>query len=144
MNNSALFFAYPVVKYKSICLGGLTMPDNYITCREAKGSINISEEVISSLVRTAIAEVDGVAGLSNTAGAELAEFIGLKTVTKGVKVRFDDGVIIVDAIITVRYGCNIVNIARAVQDKVQPLVISTTGIEKTQVNVHVAGVEFDK
>ncbi len=144
MNNSALFFAYPVVKYKSICLGGLTMPDNYITCREAKGSINISEEVISSLVRAAIAEVDGVAGLSNTAGAELAEFIGLKTVTKGVKVRFDDGVIIVDAIITVRYGCNIVNIARAVQDKVQPLVISTTGIEKTQVNVHVAGVEFDK
>ncbi len=120
------------------------MPDNYITCREAKGSINISEEVISSLVRAAIAEVDGVAGLSNTAGAELAEFIGLKTVTKGVKVRFDDGVIIVDAIITVRYGCNIVNIARAVQDKVQPLVISTTGIEKTQVNVHVAGVEFDK
>lgn len=144
MNNSALFFAYPVVKYKSICLGGITMPDNYITCREAKGSINISEEVISSLVRAAIAEVDGVAGLSNTAGAELAEFIGLKTVTKGVKVRFDDGVIIVDAIITVRYGCNIVNIARAVQDKVQPLVISTTGIEKTQVNVHVAGVEFDK
>ncbi len=144
MNIFALFFAYPVVKYKSICLGGLTMPDNYITCREAKGSINISEEVISSLVRTAIAEVDGVAGLSNTAGAELAEFIGLKTVTKGVKVRFDDGVIIVDAIITVRYGCNIVNIARAVQDKVQPLVVSTTGIEKTQVNVHVAGVEFDK
>ncbi len=120
------------------------MADNYITCQESKGSINISEEVISSLVRTAIAEVDGVAGLSNTAGAELAELIGLKTVAKGVKVRFNDGVIIVDAIITVRYGCNIVNIAKAVQDKVQTLVVSTTGIENAQVNVHVAGVAFDK
>lgn len=120
------------------------MADNYITCQESKGSINISEEVISSLVRTAIAEVDGVAGLSNTAGAELAELIGLKTVAKGVKVRFNDGVIIVDAIITVRYGCNIVNIAKAVQDKVQTLVISTTGIENAQINVHVAGVAFGK
>lgn len=133
-----------MVKYKAVHLGGLTMADNYITCQESKGSINISEEVISSLVRTAIAEVDGVAGLSNTAGAELAELIGLKTVAKGVKVRFNDGVIIVDAIITVRYGCNIVNIAKAVQDKVQTLVISTTGIENAQVNVHVAGVAFDK
>ena len=120
------------------------MADNYITCREAKGSINISEEVISSLVRASIAEVEGVAGLSNTAGAEIAELIGLKSVTKGVKVRFVEGVIIVDTIITVCYGCNIVNVAKNVQDKVQTLLISTTGIEKAQVNVHVAGVAFDK
>ena len=30
------------------------MSDNYITCQEENGSINISEEVISSMVRTAI------------------------------------------------------------------------------------------
>lgn len=120
------------------------MADNYITCRETKGSINISEEVISSLVRAAIVEVEGVAGLSNTAGAEIAELIGIKTLTKGVKVRFVDGVIIVDAIITVCYGRNIVNIAKNVQEKVQILLISTTGIEKAQVNVHVAGVAFEK
>ena len=120
------------------------MADNYITCREAKGSINISEEVISSLVRASAAEVEGVAGLSNTAGAEIAELIGLKSVTRGIKVRFVEGVIIVDAIITVCYGCNIVSVAKNVQDKVQTLLISTTGIEKAQVNVHVAGVAFDK
>ena len=39
------------------------MNDNYITCQEENGSINISEEVISSMVRTAISEVEGVAGL---------------------------------------------------------------------------------
>ena len=120
------------------------MADNYITCREAKGSINISEEVISSLVRASIAEVEGVAGLSNTAGAEIAELIGLKSVTKGVKVRFVEGVIIVDTIITVCYGCNIVSVAREVQSAVAETVHSVTGIEKTEINVHVSGVEFDK
>ena len=120
------------------------MADNYITCQEANGSINISEEVISSLVRASIIEVEGVAGLSNTVGAEIAELIGLKTLTKGVKVCFADGIIMVDTVITVLYGYNIVNVAKNVQDKVQTLLVSTTGIEKAQVNVHVAGVAFDK
>ena len=64
------------------------MGENYITCREEKGSINISEDVIISMVRSVLSEVEGVAGLSNTAGAELAELIGLKSVSKGVKVQF--------------------------------------------------------
>lgn len=44
------------------------MGDNYISCKEANGSINISEDVISTMVRSSIEEIDGVAGLSNTVG----------------------------------------------------------------------------
>lgn len=120
------------------------MGENYITCQDDNGSINISEEVITSLVRSAIAEVEGVAGLSNTAGAELAELIGLKTVAKGVKVQFVDDRIVVDVIITVKYGCNIVSVAKNVQDRVMTAVQSTTGIEQAEVNVHVSGIAFDK
>lgn len=121
------------------------MGDNYIRCQEENGSINISEEVISSIVRSAISEVDGVAGLSNTAGSELAELIGLKTLSRGIKVQFDDNdKIVVDLIITVLYGCNIVTVARNVQDKVMNIVQSTTGIESAEVNVHVSGIAFDK
>lgn len=120
------------------------MGESYITCREEKGSINISEEVISSIVRAAIVEVEGVAGLSNTAGSELAELIGLKSVSKGVKVQFVDETIIVDAIITVAYGSKIVAVAQKVQEEVLNAVQSTTGIEHAQVNVHVSGISFDK
>lgn len=120
------------------------MGENYITCQAEKGSINISEEVITSVVKSAISEIDGVAGLSNTAGAELAELIGLKTVTKGVKVQFVDERIIVDVIINVMYGCNIVNVAKNVQEKVMSLVQASTGIEQSEVNVHVSGISFDK
>ena len=120
------------------------MGENYITCREEKGSINISEDVIISMVRSVLSEVEGVASLSNTAGAELAELIGLKSVSKGVKVQFEDGRVVVDIIITVVYGCNIVNVAKAVQDKILSVVQATTGIENAEVNVHVSGIAFDK
>ncbi len=120
------------------------MGENYITCSGELGSINISEEVISTIVKSAISEIDGVAGLSNTAGAELAELIGLKTISKGVKVQFVDDKIIIDIIINIYYGCNIVNTAKSVQEKLISVVQDTTGIEKADINVHVSGVAFEK
>lgn len=120
------------------------MGDNYISCKAENGSINISEEVISTMVRTAITEIDGVAGISNTAGAELAELIGIKTVSKGIKVQIVDDTIKVDAIILVRYGYNIVNVAKEVQNSVTEAVQAITGIDKAEVNVHVSGVAFEK
>lgn len=120
------------------------MGENYITCLEANGSINISEEVISSLVREAVSQIEGVAGLSNTSGAELVELIGIKTLSKGVKVQFVDSKVIVDAIITVKYGFNIVNVAKTVQEEILGVILSATGLEQAEVNVHVSGVAFDK
>ena len=120
------------------------MGENYISCQAEKGSINISEEVITDIVKSVVGEVEGVAGLSYTAGTELAELIGLKTVSKGVKVQFVDGRIIVDVIINVSYGSSIVSVAKEVQDKLLSTVQSVTGIEKAKVNVHVAGISFDK
>ena len=120
------------------------MPENYITCQEEKGSINISEDVIVSLVKSAVTEIEGVSGLSNAAGAELAELIGIKTVTKGVKVGFQDDTIVVDVIINVSYGSSIVSVTKEVQDKLLSTVQSVTGIEKAKINVHVAGISFDK
>ena len=111
------------------------MNDNYITCQEENGSINISEDVIYSLVRTAISEVEGVAGLANTAGGELAELLGLKTVTKGVKVQLDDNKVV---------GYSIVKVAQEVQEKIINVIQATTGFDKPQVNVHVSGLAFDK
>ena len=55
-----------------------------------------------------------------------------------------DDTIKVDAIILVRYGCNIVNVAREVQNSVTEVVQAITGIDKAEVNVHVSGVAFEK
>ena len=120
------------------------MGESYITCREENGSIDISEDVIATMVRTAVLEVEGVAALSHTVGAELAELIGLKTLTKGVKVQFVEDKIVIDTIITVNYGCKIVDVAKAVQEKLVGVIQSMTGFEKAEVNVHVSGIAFEK
>lgn len=120
------------------------MNDNYISCQEENGSINISEDVIYSLVRTTISEVEGVASVANTAGGELAELIGLKTIAKGVRVQLNDNQAVVDVIITVYYGYSIMKVAQDVQERVAEVVHETTGFEKPMVNVHVSGLAFDK
>ena len=120
------------------------MGENYITCRESNGSINISEDVIAGLVRSAILEVEGVAGLANTAGPEIAELVGIKTLTKGVKVQFVDGKVQADCMITISYGSNIMKVARAVQEKVLDAVQTATGLDQVEVNVHVTGIAFEK
>ncbi len=120
------------------------MGENYITCQESNGSINISEEVIASMVRNAVLEVEGVAGLANTAGAEISELLGIRTLTKGVKVQFVEGKVVVDTILTVSYGSNVVKVARQVQEKVLAAVQATTGLEQVEVNVHVTGIAFEK
>ena len=120
------------------------MNDNYITCQEEFGSIHISEDVIASLVRAAVAEVQGVAGLANAAGAELAELLGLKSVNKGVKVQLGEGQTVIDVIINVIYGSSILSVAQNVQDKVIEAVQASTGLGKPQVNVHVSGLVFEK
>ncbi len=120
------------------------MGENYITCREANGSINISEDVIAGMVRNAVLEVEGVAGLANTAGAEISELLGIRTLTKGVKVQFVEEKVVVDTIITVSYGSNVVKVARQVQEKVLAAVQATTGLEQVEVNVHVTGIAFEK
>lgn len=119
------------------------MPENYITAVAERGSINISDEVISVVVATALAEVDGVAGTGSTVGGEFAEFFGKKGGAKGVKVSFGEDVVCVDVMILVRFGCNIVSVAKKVQTEVCSAVESMTGI-KAEVNVSVSGVAFDK
>jgi uncharacterized alkaline shock family protein YloU len=120
------------------------MSDKYISIPHDSGSVNISEDVIIRLVQNAVSESDGVAGFAYTAGNELAELIGLKTVQKGIKVQFVDSSIVVDAIINVKYGENIVKVAQDVQNRVRALIVSTTGIEDAQINIHVSGISFEK
>ena len=118
------------------------MSDTYITRRMEKGSINISEDVVATLVKAVVLETDGVAELANAVGADVAELIGIKMNIRGVKVRFPDDRISVDVVITVKYGSNIVEVAKNVQEAVLAAVETSTGIDEAEVNVHVAGIAF--
>ncbi len=119
------------------------MPDTYISIPCEKGSVNISEDVVAVIAGTAISETEGVAGLSNTVGSEIYDFIGRRNVTKGIAVSFEGGKIVVDATIMVHFGVSIASIGEKVQCAVSSAVESMTGMSPV-VNIRVAGISFDK
>ena len=119
------------------------MPENYITSQTEKGNISISEDVIQVMVNAAVSEIEGVAGLSSVPGADIAEFLGIKSATTppSVKIAAENGQAVIDILIMVRYGVTVV--AKKVQDQVAASVEDMTGL-KTVVNVHITGIAFDK
>lgn len=120
------------------------MEISYITYNTESGSINISEDVVTGLIISSVKEIAGVSGLANSAGTEFAELLGLKTVSKGIKVQLVDSKVITDIIIMVKYGYNIMDVAKAVQESVREAIISATGIEDSEINIHISGIAFDK
>ena len=118
------------------------MADTYITKKYEKGTVNIAEDVVSNMVKSAILEVEGVSGLSNTAGAEIAELIGLKTIPKGLTIQTKDEKTIIDAVITVNYGYNIVDVAKKAQANIASVMETSIGIDALEINMHIAGITF--
>lgn len=119
------------------------MAENYITKQAENGTINISEDVIAVMVNAPVLEVDGIAGFSSPTTPELVELFGRKSTTKGIKIRFVDDRITIDVIVNVKLGGSITDIALRVQEAVCREIESVTGM-RAVVNVHVAGVVFDK
>ena len=61
-----------------------------------------------------------------------------------MKIAAENGQAVIDILIMVRYGSNVVSVAKQVQDTVTGAVESMTGMGAPVVNVHVSGVAFDK
>ncbi len=119
------------------------MPDTYFTIKDEKGSIHISEDVIAAIAGNALSEMEGIAAFSNTAGGELGELIGLRSVSKGIRVGFEENAIIIDITVMLRSAGSITEICKKAQDAVCVAVDSITGV-KPVVNIRVAGVSFEK
>lgn len=78
-------------------------------------------------------------------GADIAEFLGIKSATTppSVKIAAENGQAVIDILIMVRYGYGVTVVAKKVQDQVAVSVEDMTGL-KTVVNVHITGIAFDK
>ena len=106
------------------------------------GSIRIADEVVGIIAGLAATEVSGVAGMSGGLVGGIAEILGKKTLSKGVKVEVGEKEAAVDLYIIVEYGVRIPDIALRVQENVKRAIESMTGLEVVVVNIHIQGVGF--
>lgn len=106
------------------------------------GAIEIAPEVVGTIAGMAALEVDGVAGMSGDFAGGIAELLGRKSLTKGVKVFVSEHETSADVSIIVRYGVRIPEVAGEVQRNVRNAITSMTGLTVTSVNVFVHGVHL--
>ena len=106
------------------------------------GSIRIADEVVGIISGLAATEIEGVAGMSGGLVGGIAEMLGKKNLSKGVKVEVGEKEAAVDLYIIVEYGVRIPDIALRVQENVKRAIESMTGLDVVEVNIHVQGVGF--
>lgn len=108
----------------------------------ALGTIRIADEVVSIIAGLAATEVDGIAGMSGGIAGGIAEILGRKNFSKGVKVEVGEKEAAIDLYVIVKYGVRIPDVALSVQEAVKGAIENMTGLNTVEVNVHVQGVGF--
>ena len=106
------------------------------------GAVSIADEVVSVIAGLAATEIKGVAGMSGGIVGGIAEALGRKNLSKGVKVEVSEQEATVDLSLIVDYETRIPDVAWAVQDKVKRAIETMTGLAVVNVNIHVLGVSF--
>lgn len=111
---------------------------------ENLGEVKIADEVVAIIAGLAAMEVDGVASMSGNATRELISKLGMKSLSKGVKVDVLEGIVTVSLKLNLKYGYNVMDICQKVQEKVKAAIENMTGLTVADVNIRIAGVDVSE
>ncbi|NBI27610.1 Asp23/Gls24 family envelope stress response protein [Chengkuizengella marina] len=106
------------------------------------GHIQIAPEVVEVIAGLATVEIEGVAGMSGGFAGGIAELLGRKNLSKGVKVEVGEKEAAVDVSIIVEYGYRIPDVSHEIQQNVKNGIESMTGLQVVEVNVHIHDVHI--
>ncbi len=104
------------------------------------GEVQIADEVVAIIAGLAATEVDGVFAMNGNITNELVGKLGMKNLSKGVKVTFAPDSVTVFLALTLEYGYSIPKTSRLVQERVKLAIENMTGLKVSEVNIRIAGV----
>ncbi len=108
------------------------------------GTVKIADDVVAMIANLAASEVDGVSSMVGNVTNELMSKVGVKNLTKGVKVDVFNKEVRCDIAVTLEYGYNIPATCQKVQEKVKAAIENMTGLTVVDVNIRIAGVNMQK
>ena len=106
------------------------------------GYVKISDDVVKIIAGMAAMEIQGVSGMTGGIAGGLAEKLGRKNLSRGVKAEVGEKEATIDIFVIVEYGAPIKDVAYQIQAKVKNAVENMTGLRVLEVNVNVQGVSF--
>lgn len=111
---------------------------------ENVGTVQIADDVVAMIASLAATEVEGVSAMAGNITNELMSKVGMKKLTKGVKVDILASKVRVNLAITMDYGYNILSTSQQVQNKVKSAIENMTGLTCTDVNIRIAAINMKK
>ena len=102
----------------------------YMTKELDNGTINVNEDVLTTIALAAVRDVEGVVSLKND--------------KKGIRVTLGEDSVEVECALVVLYGHSVMEIAKNVQNSVANAVESMTGFKVNHVDVNVSGISMGK
>ncbi|MCI8496034.1 MAG: Asp23/Gls24 family envelope stress response protein [Lachnospiraceae bacterium] len=108
------------------------------------GEVRIADEVVAIIAGLAATEVEGVSSMAGNITNELVSKLGMKNLSKGIKVDVLDNVVKVDVALNIRFGYGIPDVSLKVQERVKSAIENMTGLEVGNINIRIAGVDLEK
>ena len=106
------------------------------------GEVKIADEVVAIIAALAATEVEGVASMAGNITNDLIARLGMKNLSRGVKVDVLEGMVTVSLALVLQYGYNIMDVSAKIQEKVKAAVENMTGLTVADVNIRIAGVDM--
>ena len=108
------------------------------------GEVQIADEVVAIIAGLAATDVDGVDSLAGNMSNELVGKLGMKNLSKGVKVDVTEDHVSVNMSLNLKYGYSIPKVCETVQEKVKNAIENMTGLTVLEVNIKIAGVNVEE
>ena len=116
----------------------------YMTKKKGLGGVRIASDVVAAIAALAATEIDGVYSMAGNITNELIGKLGMKNLSKGVKILMEGGIVRVDMMVVVNYGYSIPEVSEQVQERVSQQIENMTGLSVSEVNVRIAGVKLEE
>ena len=108
------------------------------------GQVQIADEVVAIIAGLAATEVEGVASMAGNITNELVSKLGKKSLSKGIRVKVEDGIVNVNVALNIAYGYSVPKTCEKVQEKVKAAIENMTGLEVEKVDIQIANVSISK
>ena len=106
------------------------------------GEVRIADEVVAIIAGLAATEVEGVASMAGNMTNELVSKLGMKNLSKGVRVSVLEDCVEVEVALNIAYGYSIPEVSAKVQEKIKSAIETMTGLSVALVNVRIASVDM--
>ena len=110
---------------------------------DKSGEVHVAGEVVAIIAGLAATEVEGVSSMAGNITNELVSKLGMKNLSKGVKVSIVESNVEVDIALNIAYGYSIPEVSGKVQERVKNAIENMTGLEVTEINIRIASVDME-